>query len=133
MENAALIERLNRVPVSASDMERVLARIRNTQPQNDSFEATVEAVTCVLPMQSNDYRLAVAFRLHALTLVLRHLLSIPELPRPRIGRMVRIAGGMIVAACRCRLISVDDQPAAFDLTEFKAAMDAVGPEGLSTH
>jgi len=31
------------------------------------------------------------------------------------------------------LISVDNQPAAFDLTEFKAAMDAARPEGLSTH
>jgi hypothetical protein len=133
MENVALIERLNRVPVSASDVERVLARIRSTAPQQDSFEATVEAVTCVLPMQSNDYRLAVAFRLHALTLVLRHLLFIPEPPKPGMGRMVRIAAGMIAAACRCKLISVDDQPAAFDLTEFKAAMDSVRSDGLSTH
>ena len=123
MENVALIERLNRVSVKPGDMEAVLETMRDVPPLKRSFEASVDVITRVLPTQSNDYRLAMAFRLHALTLILTNLLPVPQPAAPDFGRMVRLSSRTIAAACRCKLRSVDDQPAAFDFADFKAAMD----------
>ena len=86
-------------------------------------------MTSVLPAHSTDHRLAIVFRVHALMLVLTDLLSVSEVPHPGMERMVRIAAPTVIAACRCKLTAVDDQPAAFDVTEFRAAMNAARPEG----
>jgi hypothetical protein len=79
----------------------------------------------VLPTRSNDYRLALAFRLHALMLTLANLLVGPDPAQLDIGPMVRLTSRTIAAACRCKLNSIDDQPAAFDFADFKAAMNEV--------
>jgi hypothetical protein len=129
MDNVPLIDRLNRVTVRPADMEAVLETIRDVPPQKRSFEAGVDVIARVLPTRSNDYRLAIAFRLHALMLIQANLLPAPQPANPGIERMVRMTPRAIAAACRCELKSVDDQPAAFDVADFKATMDAVPAEG----
>jgi hypothetical protein len=124
-ENVALIERLDRVSVRPCDMEAVLETMRDVPPLNRAFEASVDVIRRVLPTQSDDYRLALAFRLHALMLTLANLLVGPDPAQLYIERMIRLTSRTIAAACRCKLKSVDDQPAAFDFADLKAAMDEV--------
>jgi hypothetical protein len=42
--------------------------------------------------------------------------------------MVRITRPIVVASCQCKLKVRDDNPAAFDLAEFQAAMTAAVTE-----
>jgi hypothetical protein len=128
MENVPLIERLNRVSVRPGDMQTVLETMRDVPSLSRSFEASVDVIGRVLPAQSNDYRLALAFRLRALMLILANLLAGPEPAQLDIEHMVRLTSRTIAAACRCKLRSVDDQLAAFDFADFQAAMKEVPAE-----
>jgi hypothetical protein len=103
MTDVEWIERhLNCITVETRDAEALLSVIGDTPVQKQSLEATIDASATVLSVRSIGYRLAVAFRAHALTSVVRHLLSARELPTAEKAVMVRITTPMVVAACRCR-------------------------------
>jgi hypothetical protein len=121
---------LNRVSIDAGDMETVLVEMRRMPADDCSFEAVVDLIRKLSPKKSADYPLAMALRLHALAVALED--PIPGLVRASGEGAPLIARWAIAAACRCDLVPLDEQPAAFDPTQFRvAAMNAVVPAGTA--